>query len=89
MLSNGQRYCQNHVIQFFCLPAFQYKLTEFNKNAVLMVTLKYFRTPLKRYRFLRHPVYSIIYSVVPVNSSLFNILLYRTFRNVLRHYKHF
>jgi hypothetical protein len=76
LLSNGKRCCQNYLIQFFCQPASQYQLSEFNKNAVLVVTLKYFRTHLKRYRFVRHPVYSIICSVVSVNSSGLTIILY-------------
>jgi hypothetical protein len=36
----------------------------------------YSRTPLKRHRFIRHLVYVVSYSVVPVNFSLLTITLY-------------
>jgi hypothetical protein len=76
ILSNGYHCSHNHVIQFSCQPAFQYQVSDFNKYALLLITLKFFRTHLKRYRFVRHHVYSIVYYVIPVNSSLLTILLY-------------
>jgi hypothetical protein len=38
-------------------------------------TTKYSRTRLQRHRFMQHLIHSVIYSVVPINSSLLTITL--------------
>jgi hypothetical protein len=44
-----------------------------------MELVSYSRTRLQRHRFMRHFVYSVRYTAMPVNESLLTITLYSSF----------
>jgi hypothetical protein len=53
------------------------------RKVPLWFLIQFGRTQSKRHRFRRHLLYNVTYSMVPINSLLFNITLYYSLRTTL------